>query len=371
MMENTNEANYNDLFVDNTANNIAEKVDDSNDFYEDEVIDQSVPVANFDADVKESDNYYDDEIVEKPIAKLDLDNEESDEESNSNLEENIFSFNPKNSSNENIMEVKTDMEEPVVEDTNKKLEPIDKKPFEVSSLSNEEMDKMIEEDKTKEQLDDSYVLSNFDVLFDSLYNDVNGANNFISNLIEQKKNVNLNEATLNEQAEKLVKEKEEFAKYMEAQKESIESEKQQCNEYIKNQKIRLQNEEEQFNSDMEAARAERKLAEESLKIEEQKLNDERQQFEKYKEIEEQKIRSERQKFETEKEQFEKEKEIDLEKIKSAQKELEVQKEQFAKTKELEEKKLELESKNLSQSCARFKELVSQFNSGFQQLPEDK
>ena len=29
---------------------------------------------------------------------------------------------------------------------------------------------------------------------------------------------------------------------------------------------------------------------------------------------------------------------------------------------LEEKKLELESKNLSQSCARFKELVSQFNS---------
>ena len=28
-----------------------------------------------------------------------------------------------------------------------------------------------------------------------------------------------------------------------------------------------------------------------------------------------------------------------------------------------------ESKNLSQSCARFKELVSQFNSGFQQLPE--
>ena len=39
-------------------------------------------------------------------------------------------------------------------------------------------------------------------------------------------------------------------------------------------------------------------------------------------------------------------------------------------KELEEKKLEHESKNLSQSCARFKELVAQFNSGFQKLPEE-
>ncbi len=73
----------------------------------------------------------------------------------------------------------------------------------------------------------------------------------------------------------------------------------------------------------------------------------------------------------EREQFEKEKAIALEKIKNGQKELQLQKEQFAKSKELEEKKLELESKNLSQSCARFKELVTQFNSGFQQLPDNK
>ena len=60
----------------------------------------------------------------------------------------------------------------------------------------------------------------------------------------------------------------------------------------------------------------------------------------------------------------------VERIKNAHKELELKKEQFLKAKELEEKKLELESKNLSQSCAKFKELVSQFNSGFQQLPDD-
>ena len=41
-----------------------------------------------------------------------------------------------------------------------------------------------------------------------------------------------------------------------------------------------------------------------------------------------------------------------------------------KYKEVEKQKLELESKNLSQSCARFKELVSQFNSGFNKLPDN-
>ena len=44
---------------------------------------------------------------------------------------------------------------------------------------------------------------------------------------------------------------------------------------------------------------------------------------------------------------------------------------FEKYKEVEKQKLELESKNLSQSCARFKELVSQFNSGFNKLPDSE
>lgn len=226
-------------------------------------------------------------------------------------------------------------------------------------------------DDTTSKLDDSYVLSNFDVLFDSLYSDVAGANNFISNLIEQKKLVNVNEANLAESTSKLEREKEEFNKYVETQKQALENEKQQCNEYIKTQKQRLQNEEAQFVSDCESTRAELSLAEQTLKVANEKLEDEREQFEKNKMLEEEKLKTDRQKFEIEKEQFEKEKAIALEKIKNAQKELQLQKEQFAKTKELEEKKLELESKNLSQSCARFKELVTQFNSGFQQLPNSQ
>lgn len=227
------------------------------------------------------------------------------------------------------------------------------------------------EENSTSKLDDSYVLSNFDVLFDSLYSDVTGANNFISNLIEQKRNVNVNEANLAESISKFEREKEEFNKYMDAQKQAIENEKKQCNEYIRTQKQRLQNEETQFNSDCESTRAELNLAEQTLKVANEKLNDEREQFEKNKNLEEEKLKSDRQKLDVEREQFEKEKAIALEKIKNGQKELQLQKEQFAKSKELEEKKLELESKNLSQSCARFKELVTQFNSGFQQLPDNK
>ena len=164
------------------------------------------------------------------------------------------------------------------------------------------------EENSTNKLDDSYVLSNFDVLFDSLYSDVTGANNFISNLIEQKRNVNVNEANLAESISKFEREKEEFNKYMDAQKQAIENEKKQCNEYIRTQKQRLQNEETQFNSDCESTRAELNLAEQTLKVANEKLNDEREQFEKNKNLEEEKLKSDRQKLDVEREQFEKEKE---------------------------------------------------------------
>lgn len=238
-------------------------------------------------------------------------------------------------------------------------------------LSDQEMHRMLEEDENngnQKDLDDSYVLSNFDVLFDSLYSDVAGANNFISNLIEQKKNVNTNEAELNDMKDKLEKERQEFEKFMETQKNSLETEKKEVNEYVKNQRIRIQNEEAKFNADCDATRAEIALAEQTLKVANEKLDTEKEQFEQYKQLEEEKLNTDRAKLQTEREQFFKEKAIAEEKIRNGQKELQTQKDQFAKSKELEEKKLELESKNLSQSCARFKELVSQFNSGFQQLP---
>lgn len=397
MMENTNQTNYEDLFVD-TTDNIAEKVTDSNDFYDDDLVTNTN--IDFIEPLKIEENPFqinEDNIIfeEHPITKLEFDTEfdlpvetkiNDDNDLNSLnepilledigdldepiLDEIVVSEEKNDNIIENEIEISNNLSE-IIEDSKEKEEKEDFDPFVLSDLTNEDMDKMIEADTKNNELDDSYVLSNFDVLFDSLYNDVNGANNFISDLIEQKKNVNSNKATLKEEEEKLLKEKEEFDKYIQIQKESIEKEKEQCKEFVRIQKNRIQNEEEKFNNDMDVARAERKLSEEALKNEEQKLNEAKEQFEKYKQIEEEKIKTDKEKLQTERQQFEKEKEIELEKIKNERKELQSQKDQFSRTKELEEKKLELESKNLSQSCARFKELVSQFNSGFQQLPEDK
>ncbi len=212
--------------------------------------------------------------------------------------------------------------------------------------------------------------SNFDALFDSLYNDVAGANSLITELIERKKSINNNESLLSELKEKMDQEKSDFNKYVDEQKKSLQLEKNQIDDYVRTQRNRIQNEEEKFNADMDATRTEISLAKQSLDAEKERFTLEKEQFEKYKQLEEEKLKNERIKFDQGKEQFEKEKAVAEESIRTSQRELEMQQTQFEKYKELEEQKLELGNRNLSQSCARFKELVSQFNSGFSQLPSE-
>ena len=67
--------------------------------------------------------------------------------------------------------------------------------------------------------------NDFDAYFDSLYEDVEGANNLISEIIEKKKNIKENENSINQSKEELAKEKLDFEKYMDSQKESLELER--------------------------------------------------------------------------------------------------------------------------------------------------
>lgn len=235
--------------------------------------------------------------------------------------------------------------------------------------------------------------SNFDSLFDNLYSDVAGANNFISNLIEQKKNVGVNEQYLEEEKSKLSKEKSDFETYKNSQKEAIELEKQRISEYEKAQKVRLENEQRAFNEEVVATRRDLELTATTNKNESSKLKNERLEFDRYKAAEEQALKLANEKLEMEKAEFNKAKEIEYSKIDAeknknqldretfekeskntaerlrlANEELESARKEFEKYKDVEKQKLELESTNLSQSVARFKELVSQFNSGFKDIP---
>ena len=105
-------------------------------------------------------------------------------------------------------------------------------------------------------------------------------------------------------------------------------------------------------------------------LEKEKFETEKNNLNSSNKIELDKISTEREKLEREKEEFERYRKLCEDANQNTKRELQLQQEQFAKYKELEQKKLDLEEKNLSQSCARFKELVSQFNSGFEQLPNE-
>lgn len=239
------------------------------------------------------------------------------------------------------------------------------------AIENFNPEKISVSNSKKDELDDSYVLSNFDVLFDSLYNDVAGANDLITNLIEKKSSLSKNEQLLADFKEKFEKEKEDFRNFVEVQKKAIESEKSQAASFIESKRARLHTEEAKFNEISEAKKTELSLLEQSLNLEREKFEAEKSNFEEQNKIELEKIKNEREKLNRDIEQFNIDKNLSENLISQGQKELQMQQEQFTKYKELEQKKLDLEEKNLSQSCARFKELVSQFNSGFEQLPSDK
>jgi len=118
----------------------------------------------------------------------------------------------------------------------------------------------------------------YESVFSSLQNDVAGANNFIANLLEQRKSYNLSEAALKEDREKFAKEKEDFEKYQEVQKENIRQEKERLEEFEKNQKLRMQNEEKQFAAEVDATRKEMEIANQGLNIARENFEKEQVQF---------------------------------------------------------------------------------------------
>ncbi|MCM1370631.1 MAG: hypothetical protein NC181_01895 [Clostridium sp.] len=224
---------------------------------------------------------------------------------------------------------------------------------------------------TLESKDDEEKTSDFDAFFDSLYDDVEGANNLISQIIEKKKTIKEDENTINQTRENLEKERLEFQKFVDSQKESLELEKKQFEESMKLQKERLLEEEQEIKSDAEVKNRELNLKENAIKIEREKLDADKEQFGKYKETEESKLNLERERIANEEAQLEKDTALSLQTIENEKKDLETEKEHFNQQKEAEEKKIAFERESLAQSCAKFKQLVSQFNNNFSKLPENK
>lgn len=312
-----------------------------------------------------NDDFFDDDLVD-----LDFNGLDTDTNNNYNTSFSVPNVVPINNTQANASS--NDMApiiknvEPVVEE---KTPTLDVRKEE-NTANVEPSTKVEVKTENKGDIDNSYVLSNFDVLFDSLYNDVVGANNLISDLIEKKSSLNRSEKILDDFKEKFEKEKEDFRKFVEEQKKTIDADKKQALDAIEDKKKYLRSEEAKFNEDCESKKKELSLMEQSLNLEKEKFETEKNNLNSANKIELDKISAEREKLEREKEEFERYRKLCEDANQNTKRELQLQQEQFAKYKELEQKKLDLEEKNLSQSCARFKELVSQFNSGFEQLPNE-
>ena len=311
-----------------------------------------------------NDDFFDDDLVD-----LDFNGLDTDANNNYNKSFSMPSVTPINDKKADVSPINLT---PVVESVSPVVEEKNAENTKEGSTTEktEEANKVEGNAENKDNLDNSYVLSNFDVLFDSLYNDVVGANNLISDLIEKKSSLNRNEKILDDFKEKFEKEKEDFRKFVEEQKKAIDAEKKQALNAIEDKKKYLRSEEAKFNEDCEAKKKELSLMEQSLNLEKEKFETEKNNLNSANKIELDKISAEREKLEREKEEFERYRTLCEDANQNTKRELQLQQEQFAKYKELEQKKLDLEEKNLSQSCARFKELVSQFNSGFEQLPNE-
>lgn len=235
---------------------------------------------------------------------------------------------------ENNLPKEIRIEEPKKEESKDEFTINDDKDV-ISKYSDDELDKMVNNDS-----------DDFDQIFDSLYADVNNSNNFINEILEQKKSISTNEAALREEAEKLLKDKEDFNKFVEKEKEELEFERKKCVNYINTQKERILDEEKQVKNRIEAERDNLKLKEETLRIDRQKFEADKVQFDNYVKIEQAKIDSDKDNLRLEKEQFEK----DM---------------------ELEKNRIAEESKSLEKSVAKFKELVTKFNAGFKNIPDEK
>ena len=61
----------------------------------------------------------------------------------------------------------------------------------------------------------------------------------------------------------------------------------------------------------------------------------------------------------------------MERIHHSEEILESDKKEFEQYKEVTTKKIELENKNLEQKCSKFRSMISEFNSNFKPIIEDK
>lgn len=184
-----------------------------------------------------------------------------------------------------------------------------------------------------------------DDMFQNLTNDIANFNSYINNVQNQKQENNKSELELTEEKLKLSRAKTEFDNYIKIQQEEFKQKQNKFDIFVNKQKDNLMKAEEEFKTNMNNTLAEFELNKKEFEMQKNKFEEDKKQFEQYKNIEIERIHHLEEIFESDKKEFEQYKEITT-------------------------KKLELENANLEQKCAKFRNMISQFNSNFRPIIED-
>lgn len=183
-----------------------------------------------------------------------------------------------------------------------------------------------------------------DSLFDSLSNNVNTVNNYIADLVREKKaNVSEN-LSIQEEKQRLDRAKQEFQNYINDQMSDIKKREKELDDYVTTQKNQLSIAEANFQKNMDNALEELELNKKEMEIKKNKIEEEKKRFDEYKTLE-------------------------LQQIKRSNEILESEKKDFEQYKELENRRIELENKNLEDKYDKFKLIINQFNSNFKPILE--
>lgn len=188
--------------------------------------------------------------------------------------------------------------------------------------------------------------NDLDNLFNKLSSDVTNFKAHV-NILNEKQKMNLEEEKeLCDEKERLNRAKQEFESYIEIQRQEIDQKRLQMEQYLKAQKDSVLRAQDEFNINKENSIKQLEISKRELEIQQEKFLKDQKQFESYKELE-------------------------LDRLHQEQERINLEKDQLEKYKEVTNRKLELETKNLEQKCARFKKIVSEFNSNFKPILEGK
>jgi len=205
-----------------------------------------------------------------------------------------------------------------------------------------------------------------DSLFNNLSADVQGATDFITDVMSARDEISAEKEKILSMKEEFEKEKQDFNKYIKLKEEKLEKERAEFEDFVETKKLSLTRMEQQQKLDIDNANVEIENRKSEVELQESKLEAEKSDFENYKELEKNKIEAEYARLEEERKNFSDYQKVVNESLDSDRENLEADRNNFEDYKKLEEEKIVAEQRKLKQEIAKLNSIQKMEENGLTQ-----